>query len=81
MNGEMIEEQVGIIQKHTVDANIIKDSVRLDEETTSIDEQKQKVDLAKTSVETEKLACGKKAHKPSVHIKVFLICMRCTAQP
>ena len=74
----MIEEQVGNIQKHTDDANIIKDSVSLVEETTPIDEQKQKIDLAKTSVETEKLTGGKKADKPSVRIKVFLICMRCT---
>ena len=77
----MIEEQVGIMQKHTDDAYIIQDSIMLDEKTTSIDEQKQNVDLAKTSVETEKLASGKKADKPSVHIKVFLICMRCTAKP
>ena len=74
----MIEEQVGIIQKHTDDANTIKDSVSLNEETTSIDAQKQKVNIAKSSDETEKLASGKKEDKPSVHIKVFLICMRCT---
>ena len=77
----MIEEQVGIIQKHTDDANIIKDSVSLNEETTSIDAQKQKVNIAKSSDETEKLASGKKEDKPSVRLKVFLICMRYTAKP
>ena len=74
----MIEEQVGTIQKHTDDANTIKDSVSLNEETTSIDAQKQKVNIAKSSDETEKLASGKKEDKTSVHIKVFLVCMRCT---
>ena len=76
----MIEEQIGNIGKHTNNRNVIEDSVNLVEHTTSFEEPKQIVDLAKTSIETEKLASGKKEDKPSIHVKVFLICMKCKVE-
>ena len=79
MNGELNVEQVGNLQKHTDNSNLMEDSIAPIEQTSEIHENKQKHEtaLAKSTIETEDLASGKKGDKPSVHVKVFCICMRC----
>lgn len=80
VNGETIPKQVGYIQKHTDNADLTQDFVSPIEQTTTINEKQHKKEIAKSNVEIEEMATGKKEVKPSIQVKVKLIRMKSQAK-
>ena len=80
VNGETIPEQVGYIQKHTDNADLTEDFVSPIEQTTTFNEKQHKKEIAKSKVEIEEMATGKKEAKPSIQVKVKLFHMRSQAK-
>ena len=80
VNGETIPEQVGYIQKHTDNADLTEDFVSPIEQTTTFNEKQHKKEIAKSKVEIEEMATGKKEAKPSIQVKVKLIRMKSQAK-
>jgi len=80
VNGETIPEQVGYIQKHTDNADLTEDFVSPIEQTTTFNEKQYRKEIAKSKVEIEEMATGRKEAKASIQVKVKLIRMKIQAK-